>query len=241
MILRTVTRHVRDQNWVAVFLDFLIVVVGIFVGLQVTDWNAQRQAKEREHAWLIQLSEDLDAMRAEFAVITDRAGARSEQALRVFRALETCDRDRASEGDFETVFARYQNQRTATIVSRTYDEMVGSGALAEMDDRSLSGRIAGLFGGLETYVEFIDGVRVSLPVVDRVIWQNVDLSFDTADRPALGGFDFEAICQNRELRNAVWEIQDLFFDWELITTRAIEQLESTANALDAHLNKSDAT
>lgn len=236
MILRSVMKHVRDQNWIAVFLDFLIVVLGIFVGLQVTDWNEQRQAKAREHAWLIQLSEDLDAMRAEFTVITDRAGARSEQARRAFRALEACDRDLAYESDFETVFVRYQNQPTATIVSRTYDEMVASGALAGMDDRSLSGQIAGLFGGLENYVEFIDGVRVSLPIVDSIVWQNVDLSFDAEDRPTLGGFDFGSACRNRELRNAVWEIQDLFFDWESMTARTIEQLESTTSALETHLD-----
>lgn len=154
MILRAVMKHVRDQNWVAVFLDFLIVVVGVFIGLQVTEWNEQRQAKAREHAWLMQLSEDLKAMRTEFAIRTQRAGERSEQARRAFRALEACGSDRASQEDFETVFVRYQNQRTVTIVSRTYDEMVASGALAAMRDRTLSGRIAGLFGGLETYVEF---------------------------------------------------------------------------------------
>ncbi len=42
MILRRVIKHVRNQEWTAVFLDFLIVVMGIFVGLQVTSWSASR-------------------------------------------------------------------------------------------------------------------------------------------------------------------------------------------------------
>ena len=42
MILRSLTRHVREQNWFAVFLDFLIVVVGVFIGIQVANWNAER-------------------------------------------------------------------------------------------------------------------------------------------------------------------------------------------------------
>ena len=29
MILRSITKHVRDQNWFAVGIDFLIVVVGV--------------------------------------------------------------------------------------------------------------------------------------------------------------------------------------------------------------------
>ena len=46
MILRRVTEHVKAQNWFAVGIDFLIVVVGVFVGLQVQQWaDAQRQGR----------------------------------------------------------------------------------------------------------------------------------------------------------------------------------------------------
>ncbi|MEX0644258.1 MAG: hypothetical protein WD076_03050 [Parvularculaceae bacterium] len=40
MSLRRVIAHFRKQEWTAIALDFLIVVVGVFVGLQVTNWNA---------------------------------------------------------------------------------------------------------------------------------------------------------------------------------------------------------
>jgi hypothetical protein len=36
MILRSITRHVREQNWTAVALDFLIVVLGILLALQIS-------------------------------------------------------------------------------------------------------------------------------------------------------------------------------------------------------------
>ncbi len=42
MILRRVIAHFRKQEWTAIFLDFLIVVVGVFVGLQVNIWNTAR-------------------------------------------------------------------------------------------------------------------------------------------------------------------------------------------------------
>jgi len=47
LILRSVIRHVRDQNWFAVGLDFLIVVVGVFIGIQVSNWNDQRAAGQQ--------------------------------------------------------------------------------------------------------------------------------------------------------------------------------------------------
>jgi hypothetical protein len=45
MILRRVIKHFRNQEWTAIFLDFLIVVVGVFVGLQVSNWNTAQAAR----------------------------------------------------------------------------------------------------------------------------------------------------------------------------------------------------
>jgi len=47
MLLRRMTKHVQDQNWFAVLLDFLIVVIGVFVGLQVANWNEARVEQAR--------------------------------------------------------------------------------------------------------------------------------------------------------------------------------------------------
>lgn len=38
MRLRHITKHVQDQNWFAVTLDLLIVVPGVFIGIQVSNW-----------------------------------------------------------------------------------------------------------------------------------------------------------------------------------------------------------
>ncbi len=42
MILRRVISHVRNQEWTAIRLDFLIAVLGVFVGLLVNNWNNAR-------------------------------------------------------------------------------------------------------------------------------------------------------------------------------------------------------
>ena len=39
MILRKLANAVTDQNWFTVVLEILIVVIGIFIGLQVDDWH----------------------------------------------------------------------------------------------------------------------------------------------------------------------------------------------------------
>ncbi|MEE2692784.1 MAG: hypothetical protein VX640_14720 [Pseudomonadota bacterium] len=58
MILRRVIEHVKAQNWTAVALDFVIVVVGVFVGLQVNNWNEARGDRADEITYLEALGED---------------------------------------------------------------------------------------------------------------------------------------------------------------------------------------
>ncbi len=48
MLLRRVTEHVKAQNWFAVGIDFLIVVVGVFIGIQVANWNDARRDRAIE-------------------------------------------------------------------------------------------------------------------------------------------------------------------------------------------------
>ena len=59
MILRSVTKHLKEQNWFAVFLDFFIVVVGVFIGLQVANWNESRQNLDKEQFYIERLNVEL--------------------------------------------------------------------------------------------------------------------------------------------------------------------------------------
>lgn len=45
MILRRITEHVKAQNWFAVGLDFIIVVIGVGVALAAGEWVGVRGAK----------------------------------------------------------------------------------------------------------------------------------------------------------------------------------------------------
>ena len=51
MILRRITQHVKDQNWTAIAIDFVIVVIGVGVALMGQQWLADRQrARDLERA-----------------------------------------------------------------------------------------------------------------------------------------------------------------------------------------------
>lgn len=48
MLLRRISQHVKDQNWFAVFVDFVIVVVGVLFAFQVTEWSTDREDRVAE-------------------------------------------------------------------------------------------------------------------------------------------------------------------------------------------------
>jgi hypothetical protein len=41
--LRSLTKHLREQNWFAVVLDFVIVVFGVGVAMMGQQWLSERQ------------------------------------------------------------------------------------------------------------------------------------------------------------------------------------------------------
>src|SRR5215217_284395 len=49
----------REQNWFAIALDFVIVIVGVFLGIQAANWNEARQDRTQERRYYAQIIEDL--------------------------------------------------------------------------------------------------------------------------------------------------------------------------------------
>jgi hypothetical protein len=59
VIPRRLYEHVKSHNWFAVAVDFIIVVVGVFIGLQAQEWNALRGDRAREAAHLSGIARDV--------------------------------------------------------------------------------------------------------------------------------------------------------------------------------------
>lgn len=59
MISRRLYEHVRTHDWFAVALDFVIVVVGVFLGVQVSNWNAARVDRMVLESYLLDIAADI--------------------------------------------------------------------------------------------------------------------------------------------------------------------------------------
>lgn len=62
MLLRRVYQDLRSQNWIGFGIDLAIVVLGIFLGLQASQWYEHRQEVGMERGILERLGEDFEAI-----------------------------------------------------------------------------------------------------------------------------------------------------------------------------------
>lgn len=68
MLLRRIKAHIEKENWFAVFVDFLIVVAGVFIGIQVANWNETRHSAHEAEIFRTNLITDLQNDRDVYAL-----------------------------------------------------------------------------------------------------------------------------------------------------------------------------
>jgi hypothetical protein len=76
MIPRRIYEHVKAHDWFAVAMDFVIVVLGVFIGIQVSNWNAAREERASEAIYLAGVVDDLRADIGEIDGIVSVAASR---------------------------------------------------------------------------------------------------------------------------------------------------------------------
>jgi hypothetical protein len=145
MILRSVMRHVRDQNWFAVGLDFLIVVVGVFIGIQVANWNESRHEAERARGYLERIHSDLATDRVE---LERRREFWTQVAAYGHGAIAYAESGALVEGSaWRTLLAFYQASQLFPFVpsDTTYQEMRSAGELDLLRDQAMREALAGYY------------------------------------------------------------------------------------------------
>lgn len=178
MILRSITKHVREQNWFAVGLDFLIVVVGVFIGIQVANWNTSRIDEARAQAYLERIVLDLDT---DLANLADRKrfwGQVSHYGAMGLGYAKTGSVEGTPH--WAVLLAYFQASQVAEFITTqaTYDELRSAGDLELIRNLEIRNRLARYynFGAAPTVVErpaYREHVRGIIPMhIQAYIWDS---------------------------------------------------------------------
>jgi len=170
MILRRVIDHFRKQEWTAIALDFVIVVIGVFVGLQVSNWNGARADRAREATFLAGVADDIGGDVAEIdeiiRVSTLRMSAmnflleraqgsplpKGFQSARGFIAVEPAPSYR--EDDPNTIGVALFILTTLNGNRFTYETMINTGGIAVIRDRAVLRAIQAYYANVDKFMHF---------------------------------------------------------------------------------------
>jgi len=219
MILRRVIEHFRKQEWTAIFLDFVIVVAGVFIGIQVSNWNAAMAAAQSESKLVARLTNDLGGMRASFRE-QDLLAARMQQGwIYTLRSLEACEVSAERREAMQFALTHYQSGFGSEVQRAAFDEMTATGVFSRLADASLQNDTTRLYASLESSALGMLGGRDNQLAAGRVMWKSIAFSFER-DEPSLdfdsgilASFNPLEHCDDLELRGAVWEMVDAARDW----------------------------
>jgi len=136
MLLRRITKHVRDQNWFAVFIDFVIVVVGVFIGIQVANWNEERAERHREIELIERLHNDFERI---VAWGDSSMPWVNSAAVDISWLIEQIRSDsKPTLGEEFKLAAKASIYLMATFEqSATYQELVATGTLSQISNSEL--------------------------------------------------------------------------------------------------------
>jgi len=182
MILRRVIEHVRHQQWTAIGIDLVIVILGVFIGTQVSNWNASRLEDVRAQGYLRRID---DNIRSDLVAI-DRRSVYWKQVNDYGRAaIRYSETGELAEGSaWKTVLAFYQASQFWPWVpyDSTYQELRSGGELALIRDDALrtelgryyieaSGTNVGyLFATAPEYRKIVRGLTPA--VVSEQVWSH---------------------------------------------------------------------
>lgn len=242
MILRRLAESVRKQEWFTVLLEILIVVIGIFIGLQADDWNQARVEQAEESEYLSRLAVDLrssvDTTRYQITWMSENAA----WGNLIMQSLESCKLPETLEQGFANGVYRIGKIAPVYLVRSTIEELTSNGKLATISNHELKHQInemiqeyqdhrdilVDLRGRLAPHINYIDsqvGIRVKEPIggLSKVDFVDLNMVFDSA-------------CKDRRLLMAVTAATNYTWDQVHQTTRVLKTLESLEANLSTELS-----
>lgn len=156
MILTRITRAIREQNWFAVALEFIIVVSGVFLAFQASTWQAAIDQRESARESLRLMLQDLEADSAQIALydavtqwrysalnhVLEGAGAEMvEVYVSPYGAVPTPPAAPFDPGPQNDIARPIVILQGLDIKRHTYDSMINLGTFQHIDNAELTTQI----------------------------------------------------------------------------------------------------
>ena len=141
MQIRRLARHFQRQDWSAVLLELVVVVVGIFLAFQVDRWYEDRKLQSQSF-------ERISALIAEFAKnrenldLNINRGQRVTDSVMTLLALGDKDPETISHDQFYTLLAGVDSNPTFEADRSTFDVLIATVEIDLIRNTNLKRRLS---------------------------------------------------------------------------------------------------
>lgn len=227
MLLRRLMAHLKRQDWFAVAIDFVVVVFGVFLGLQVNDWNQARQDRLLERGYIARISHDIAGSRDQVRASNDAMRVQAEGATLVLRSLETCRVTADQRDHFARALYSIGKFDSATLDQTALDELTSTGRSTVLRSVDLREALSALSRAIElqhriepqfrdrtspfvNYIQFRVQFDVEAPVrSEEITWERMRINLPAAcadsrfhaSVSAIRDMTFQIVGQNNEILN----------------------------------------
>jgi len=137
MVLRRIAEHIKDQNWFIVALEFTLVVAGVFIGIQVANWNDARQDRADETRFLVQLHGDIELAEQLSLRVRERRLARVDDIISGLDVLlERSQRNVLTDRECSAIAASHYLGIVAADLA-SFTELMSAGRIDIIRDNEL--------------------------------------------------------------------------------------------------------
>ena len=135
MKLRRIAEQLKHQHWTTIVIDLVVVVIGVFIGMQATNWNAERETNQRAAVFTKRLKADLRVEAWNYEYLIDYNKDVLANAGRVLVAMT----DNRPLSDEQLVVGAYRASQYQYLDRRraTYDELVSTGTISLIADQKM--------------------------------------------------------------------------------------------------------
>ena len=89
MIHQRISALLRTQNWVGVLIEFILIVAGVLIALEVNNWNEQRKDSQLEREYIKRIISDLEMDVVDFQNIQRASQNRLASGLKLRDIITT--------------------------------------------------------------------------------------------------------------------------------------------------------
>jgi len=237
MLLRRMTDNVRDQNWVAVFLDFVIVVVGVFIGFEVSKSNEATRKNQQVEQLLVNLKTDLGQMQVDTDYVQSQFYLRTVELDKLLTALEQPDVHMIELEKLVAVNA-IMNLDGLPRAPVSFREMMAAGRFELLKD-------AGLRRDVHIFSESVAFAEVSNTQLSENFWDvSSDLTpyltfrraperYTTGEMLYVEAVDWPALWADEDARNALYDIYIVNVNMQSAAEVLSDSISAVSNAIDA--------